>query len=478
MHTRLTFICLISGVALLSRLDFVAQADPQQVAVSPAAEPYSLSFAAGGYDAQGNFLGGTELMDLVAFQGKLYAGVGYWMDRPFLLSPWRPDPSPGAQVLVLDSRSSRWRQEVSFGQRDGEGALEHIRASALAVIQFHRFDASGNMAGPLAEMLTVGLDGKGGAAVYTQKSPGIWENTRLPPGPSVRALAVHYDPIDRTEKLYAGGGRDSGIIYSGTYDPSAPGRIRWNHTPEDIRLRHRVMSLVECNGALFAVAKPSIYRRNDRTKSWETIFSYPIRDQFDESRYASGFRAPTCVNDGKQGKETDLLTSFEGVSGDILKVDPANEGAIIELHTRQFLIEQWGAPPPNRDIIAGYNDLPFVKNSPSVWLFGLLAFSPRTSERNSAWFLSRSSDSTPQYELHQVRPLPWPNRRSDSALWSVRAIAVSPFAEDQGKVLYLGGYDGHFKPDHNTAWLYRVGIATALEPYRGVAGNSSTLNAR
>jgi hypothetical protein len=46
------------------------------------------------------------------------------------------------------------------------------------------------------------------------------------------------------------------------------------------------------------------------------------------------------------------------------------------------------------------------------------------------------------------------------------AIAVSPFLEDHGRVVYLGGYDGHFKPDHNIAWLDRVGIDAALARYK------------
>jgi hypothetical protein len=44
----------------------------------------------------------------------------------------------------------------------------------------------------------------------------------------------------------------------------------------------------------------------------------------------------------------------------------------------------------------------------------------------------------------------------------VRAIIVSPFAEDGGQALYLGGYDADLYPAHNTAWLYRVGLNTAL----------------
>ena len=457
------FLCLIVFFTPLSRAFVASQAVAQQTL--PASEPYTLSFAAGGRDARGNFLGGTELMNLTAFQGKLYAGVGYWMDRPDEFGS--SDPRSSAQVLVLDSRSARWRQEFVFDRQNDEGGFKYHRLSAMEVLRFHRFDAAGNAVGALAEMLTVGLDAPAGA-VYTQVAPGRWEDTRIPTSNPVRSLAVHYDPADRTEKVYAGPGGSldrnlERVIYSGVYDPSAPGRIRWNRTPEEIGIESRVMSMVDCGGVLFAAAKPSIYRRNDATKSWDTIYSYPIADEFDRTKYASGFRGLTCV-DNPDGKKT-LLSGFEGVSGDILRIDPETGAAVVELRSRQFLSHKWGAAPEKPDIIAGYNDAPLLKRSPEIRLFSLLAGSPNSNERNSAWFLSRTDGNSPRYALHEVRPLRWPNSRSDNALWSVRAIAVSPFPEDQGQVLYLGGYDGHFQPDHNTAWLYRVGLDAALGRY-------------
>src|ERR1700733_10184846 len=133
MHT--TFIprfvpCLIVVFALLGTV-IGAKAVGQSMPDLPSSEPYSLSYAAGGRDNQGNFLGGTELMNLVGFEGKLYAGVGYWMDRPRLFpahagapgdsqmdrshfDPARVDPKSGAQILVLDSKHSQWRQEHVF----------------------------------------------------------------------------------------------------------------------------------------------------------------------------------------------------------------------------------------------------------------------------------------------------------------------------------------------------------------------------
>jgi hypothetical protein len=442
------------AVGLSIHTHVVAQKNP----ISAAYEPYSLSYAAGKYDRAGTYLGGTELMNLAPFGEKLYAGVGYWMDRPRLFSSWPFDRQSGAQILVLNSKSADWSAEKSF-------SFEFTRLSTMEVVRFHRFNAAGNITGHLAEMLVVGLDGKGGA-VYTQKGPGLWEDTLIPTRDPVRSLAVHYDPIDRIEKLFAGGGhavQNVGSIYSGIYDPTLPGRIHWDPAAEPSNFSGRIMSMVDCDGTLFAAAKPAIYRRNDRNKNWEEVYSYPIRSQFDQSKYASGFRGLTCIYAG--GKPL-LLTGFEGIAGDILRIDPETRTASVELRAREFLTERWGSPPIEKDIITGYNDIPLLKNSPELRVFALLARSPNAKEQNSAWFLSRTNGNSPRYELHEVRAPGWPNNRSDSALWSVRAIAISPFAEDQGQVLYMGGYDGHFEPVHNTAWLARVGINAALEPYK------------
>jgi hypothetical protein len=464
-HLRKIALGLIACFTPLAGSFVAVRATAQQA--GPASEPYSLSYAGGGRDAQGDFLGGTELMNLAASGGRLYAGIGYWMDRPGVFGS--SDPRSAAQILVLDSKGAQWRQEFVFDQKGGDAGFKYSRLSTMEVLRFHRFDANGNVVGPSAEVLTVGLDGVLGA-VYTQASPGKWEDTQIPAPTPVRALAVHYDPVDRTEKVYAGfgGEQDRGVghgVYSGVYDPSAPGRIRWSSAPEDVAVESRVMSMADCGGVLFAAAKPSIFRRDDANKTWRTIYSYPIADDFDRSKYASGFRGLTCVDDPARAGGKVLLSGFEGVSGDILRIDPQSGAAVVELHSRQFLTEQWGGGPKRKDIIAGYNDAPVVKRNPQIRLFSVLARSPLDQEQNSAWFLARTDGDPPRYDLHEVEPLDWPNPRSDAALWSVRAIAVSPFPEDQGQVLYLGGYDGHFQPDHNTAWLYRVGVDTALERY-------------
>ena len=49
---------------------------------------------------------------------------------------------------------------------------------------------------------------------------------------------------------------------------------------------------------------------------------------------------------------------------------------------------------------------------------------------------------------------------------ATRDIRVSPFPEDQGRVLYFAGYDGPFA-DNRSAWIYRATLPTAAESNRG-----------
>ena len=415
---RLALIGLVGTLVLAG----IGSAFAQSASGPLSQEPYSVSYAAGGYDAAGHFLGGTELTSLTAYDGKLYAGIGYWMDRPNLF-PDKLDPRSGAQIIVQDSRQSPWRLETSFDRKAPDGHFLYTRTSTMQIIEFHRFDAAGNVLGPLAQMFMVGLDGTSGA-VFTRSAPGEWQDTAFPAPIAIRSLALHYDKTDKTEKLYAAGGvlegSDDRPIYAGVYDPSAPGRIRWSPAPESAGFQNRVMSMVECNGTLFAAAKPSIAKRNDVTKTWELVYTYDITRPFDKTKFVSGFRSLTCIDDPADNGKRALLTGFEGIMGDIFRIDAVTGAAEIEHHSRDFFIQKWGGPPVRRDLIMGYNDVPIVKaGPPNVRLFGLYAFSPNLADGNAAWLLSRTAGNPPRYELHQVNPLSWPNRRSDVGLWSV-----------------------------------------------------------
>ena len=79
-----TFLSLANSVAGTSSPAPAAQANARN------REGFRPAFQAGERDIHGNQLGGTELINLVAFQEKLYAGTGYWED---------PDSRSGPQIM-------------------------------------------------------------------------------------------------------------------------------------------------------------------------------------------------------------------------------------------------------------------------------------------------------------------------------------------------------------------------------------------
>lgn len=112
---RGTFLSPANSVAgTSSPLSNSAQPAPAAQANARNREGFRPAFQAGERDIHGSQLGGTELINLVAFQEKLYAGTGYWED---------PDSRSGPQIMVLDSAGGRWRQEYAFSEKLPERCL-------------------------------------------------------------------------------------------------------------------------------------------------------------------------------------------------------------------------------------------------------------------------------------------------------------------------------------------------------------------
>src|SRR5947207_1164618 len=94
------------------------------------ADDFQVSYAAGSRDEAGRFAGGTEMRLLVPHAGRLYAGNGYWEDRP------GPEGAQDAQILVLDRPDGRWRVDHGFEERLAGGRVGDLAVGALAETVF------------------------------------------------------------------------------------------------------------------------------------------------------------------------------------------------------------------------------------------------------------------------------------------------------------------------------------------------------
>lgn len=431
-------------------------------------------YVPGSYDTNSQFMGGTELMSLVAHQGKLYAGVGYWNDVYF--GAGSPDPHPGAQVLVKDAWNAPWRHDAAFGSN-------HLRVECLRSITFHTYKTGT----PLNPPVTLLLAGSGEistappprrATVFVRNDiNGTWTPTHPGSAPSgtmtTRMVFDHMDKVTGIHHAFCGFGSANNAVVRGGYN-AATGLIDWESATPELEGSERMLSAGECNGILYACIGSDgnftnniggvFWREDGPSPQWHFVYEWPVTSQNPDIR---GF---TAVPHPKGfGYDVALVTleSFGKVYClDPVGGDPRNGHVVTEeLNIQQFLGDAWnGGASIGFPTLSAYNDMPEVIHPGTgqpVNLVGLGVGYPapdNSPERNSAYYLIRHRNAT--YEWGRVfdPAIPVPNPTADG-LRATRAIRLSPFAEDRGRVLFFGGFDAASQTGpvwHNTAWLYRA----------------------
>jgi hypothetical protein len=99
---------------------------------------YRRSLRAGLRDPNGRYISGTEIMHLVPFKGRLYAGNDLWMENDLLISQ-------ACQILVLDSPTSQWKVDHQF-------CWTNLRLAALKAVEFTT-DGQGKLVAPISLLL-------------------------------------------------------------------------------------------------------------------------------------------------------------------------------------------------------------------------------------------------------------------------------------------------------------------------------------
>jgi hypothetical protein len=434
---------------------------------------FQVSFAAGSSDSAGRFMGGTEIRVLAAHGGMLYAGNGYWEDRP------GPEGLQGAQILVLDGPGGRWRVDHPFDERLPSGRPRDLAVSALAEVSLATDGSGARLPRPASLLIGSTWDLTGATRVFSRDdASGTWTTTTLAQDrtapdflPQIRSFAVHRDRQTGIDLVFAG--QDPRGIFSGGYDAAVPGRIRWAATPElDISRistsafsglagRLRVSSFAECDNRLYAAVGQQIYERIDGPEPQRRLVYTNPHPGHSET----GLRGLTAVPGASSGGEV-LLAAVEGSAPRVVRVDSKDGSETTDLDLAEFLNSRWQTQVGY--VIAAYNDMTKVRDARrgDLLLMGLEAFIPPRSPvpdghrvvdigrgrlEAGGWYLVRYPGG--RYDLRSVD--------TSQVLVATRTIRVSPFP-NYGGTLYLGGYDANKAPAHYTAWIFRASLAAAL----------------
>jgi hypothetical protein len=435
-------------------------------------------FTPGTKDAAGNVFGGTELMRLTAYDGKLFAAVGYFGQDP------AKRRVPGGQVLRKDAAGGPWVVEATFA--------DYVRVDTLVELVF-TVDADGKPLATPAPMLVAGLwwkkvkpwgtpeDERTSVAVRDD-STGKWTVVTIStasngsPG-DVRSLQMHTDRVTGRQYLFAGCG--DGRIYRAVFDAAAPGRLRWEVDP-GLPKTARLVCLTVCDGTLFVAGglvenngeTPSrgrvtaeeirreggLYRRVDGPDSrWELAYRWPFAGpRFNEHL----MRGISVVPDPADPSKPMILGGLEDPPL-IQRIDPVTGKATDELNFMKYFQRVFGSRPnPGRWVFpVMFNQLePFTdpRSGERMHLVTTGLMHPKSPEapHNGAWFLIRRLDGT--YEHAEIYPKDGPlSLPSGRSLNGVRTIVESPFPLESGKVWYFGGYGADRSFMHDTAWIYR-----------------------
>ena len=439
------------------------------IAVSKGAhgDDFQVSYAAGSRDEPGRFMGGTEMRLLTVHAGRLYAGNGYWEDRPGPEGPQAP------QILVLDAPEGRWHVDHVFEDRLASGRWRDLAVGALAEAVFATDSSGRPLPRPISLLLASTWDLTGAARVFTRdKASRSWTAVTLSEDrpvpdflPQIRSFGSHRDRVTGVDLVFAGHTRG---IFKGSYDPAVPGRIRWDQSPElngstvssafsGLAGRLRVSSFAEANGRFYAAVGQQLYERVDGPAlQWRLIYTNPHPGHSE-----TGLRGLTAIP-REAGREM-LLVAVEGNTARLVRVDPSTGTEATELDLEEFLPQAWGMRV--NYVIAAYNDM--TKIGGSV-LLGLEAFVPKNAAipaghstvdvgygqvESGGWYLIRRPDA--HYDLHRIAAA------FTQPLVATRTIRASPFPADSERI-YFGGYDANKASAHNTAWIARASIEAVL----------------
>jgi hypothetical protein len=360
-----------------------------------------------------------------------------------------------------------------------------VRATlpSLREVSFATDGTGARLPGPVSLLIASTWDLTGTTRIFSRDdATGAWTAVILAQDrpapdflPQVRSFGAHRDRQTGIDLVFAG--QDPRGVFSGGYDATVPGRIRWGATPEldispisasafpGLAGRLRISSFAECNGRLYAAVGQQIYERIDRAAPhWRLVYTNPH-----PRRSETGLRGLTTVTSSSGSGEV-LLAAVEGDGARIIRVDPNDGSEATDLDLETFLSNHWQTRASY--VIAAYNDMTRIRDNQrgDLLLIGLEAFIPPRALAPSGhrvvdvgygrldaggWYLVRYSVG--RYDLRQITASPM----TGQALVATRSIAASPFPNDGG-LLYLAGYDANKAPAHNTAWIFRASLATAL----------------
>jgi len=427
------------------------------------AQVWESSFVAGNFDDNNNFMGGSEVLQLVSHKNKLFASVSYWQDESNIWYGGEDSNIGWSQILSLDSSDEDWSVDLNLDSY-------YLRPEILKQVIFTKDMYDNNLSTPDTLLIAAAYSSNfvfGPVVVSSfvrDDQNDSWNETTvfegsLPAGESysIRDMQIYTDQVTGEEMLFTSIGTNG--IFVGKYNPDSQHKIQWNSYPEYGPVDIRPLGIVVANNALYFSSGNKIYKRIDGANP-----SYSIVHDFSDlssniNSAVGGIRGLTVI-DNEENQSMLLMWCPNGQSkGTIFRLDPNLDGSFNRVYETKLslLVEDYLPGTTVNYLLGAYNDFLKIFNPIDNEYYHIVGFESTIQGGNyPSWngyysgALYAIRNSSAEYLLEEVNESISFN---DPELVATRCYVHSPFNNENA--IYFGGFDPNGFLSTNKAWIYK-----------------------
>ena len=427
------------------------------------AQVWENSFTAGAFDNDNNFMGGSEVLQLVSHKSKLFASISYWQDESNIWYGGDNANIGWSQIISLNSPNEDWSVDLDLDSY-------YLRPEILKQVIFTKDMYGNNLAIPDTLLIAAAYSsnfvfGPVTASAFVRDDQNdSWNNTTifeggLPAGESysIRDMQIYTDQVTGEEMLFTSIGTNG--IFVGKYDPNSQSKIQWSSLPEYGPIDIRPLGIEVVNNALYFSSGNKIYRRIDGLNpDYEIVHDFSDLTS-DINSAVGGIRGLSVINNENNDSMLLMWCPNSQSKGTIFRLDPNLDGSFNRIYETKLslLVEEYLSGTSVNYLLGAYNDFLKIFNPLDNEYYHIVGFESTIQGGNypswngyysGALFAVRNSSA--EYFLEEVNESISFN---DSELVATRCYVESPFNNENA--IYFGGFDPNGFLSTNKAWVYK-----------------------
>ncbi|MAV58424.1 MAG: hypothetical protein CMG07_00530 [Candidatus Marinimicrobia bacterium] len=432
--------------------------------VLTSAQVWENSFSSGTLDENNNYMGGSEVLQLVTHKNELFASVGYWQDELNIFYGGNDINFGWAQILKLSDPNDDWIVDLNLDSY-------YLRPEILKQVIFTKDMFGNSLETPDTLLITAAFSSNfvfgpvTASAFIRNDENNTWNISTIYEGDqpmgnesySIRDMQVYNDEITGIEMLFMSVGTQG--IFVGKYNLDLDNKIEWSQVPEINALDMRPLGIVVANEELYFSSGNKIYKRiNGFDPSYTIIHDFSDLNN-DINPAVGGIRGLTALNNGDYDSMLLMWCPNSQSKGTIFRLDPNENGGFDRIYETKIslLVEDYLPGTTVNYLLGAYNEFLKISDDLDNDFYHIIGFESTivggdypswNGYYSGALYAKRYSNG--EYVLEQVNEL---ITSTDPELVATRCYVKSPFEGENA--IYFGGFDPNGFISTNKAWIYK-----------------------